>query len=71
LPIGGAFFRSARHPAGLPTSEAVPLLSAVTSLKHLTADKAYDADRLRNWLQTRRQPFGLESSLFCQAIQMD
>jgi hypothetical protein len=49
----------------------VPLLSAVTSLKHLTADKAYDADRLRNWLKTRRQPFGLESSLFCQAIQMD
>jgi hypothetical protein len=51
--------------------QAVPLLSAVTSLKHLTADKAYDADRLRNWLKTRRQPFGLESSLFCQAIQMD
>jgi hypothetical protein len=33
---------------------AVPLLSAVTSPKHLIADKAYDADSLRNWLKTRR-----------------
>jgi hypothetical protein len=30
---------------------AVPLLSAVTSPKHLIADKAYDADSLRNWLR--------------------
>ena len=35
-------------------SMAVPLLSAVTSPKHLIADKAYDADSLRNWLNTRR-----------------
>ena len=33
---------------------AVPLLSAVTSPKHLIADKAYDADSLRNWLKTCR-----------------
>src|SRR5260370_31201236 len=33
---------------------AVPLLSTVTSPKHLIADKAYDADSLRNWLKTRR-----------------
>jgi transposase len=32
----------------------VSLLSAVTSPKHLIADKAYDADNLRNWLKTRR-----------------
>jgi transposase len=31
---------------------AVPLLSAVASPKHLIADKAYDADSLRNWLKT-------------------
>ena len=35
-------------------SMAVPLLNAVTSPKHLIADKAYDADSLRNWLKTRR-----------------
>ena len=33
---------------------AVPLLGAVTSPKHLIADKAYDADSLRNWLRFRR-----------------
>jgi transposase len=33
---------------------AVPLLSAVTSPKHLIADKAYGADSLRSWLKTRR-----------------
>ena len=33
---------------------AVPLLSAVTSPKHLIAEKAYDADRLRSWLKIRR-----------------
>jgi transposase len=33
---------------------AVPLLGAVTSPKHLIADKAYDADSLRNWLKFRR-----------------
>ena len=35
-------------------SMAVPLLSALTSPKHVIADKAYDADSLRNWLKTRR-----------------
>jgi Transposase DDE domain len=35
-------------------SMAVPLLGAVTSPKHLIADKAYDADSLRNWLKFRR-----------------
>ena len=35
-------------------SVAVPLLGAVTSPKHLIADKAYDADSLRNWLKFRR-----------------
>jgi transposase len=34
-------------------STAVPLLGAVTSPKHLIADKAYDADSLRNWLKIR------------------
>lgn len=33
---------------------AVPLLGAVTSPKHLIADKAYDVDGLRNWLRFRR-----------------
>ena len=33
---------------------AVPLLGAVTSPKHLIADKAYDADSLRGWLKFRR-----------------
>jgi hypothetical protein len=37
---------------------AVPLLSAVTSPKHLIADKAYDADSLRNWLLPP-QPTGI------------
>ena len=35
-------------------SMAVPLLGAVTSPKHLIADKAYDADSLRSWLRFRR-----------------
>ncbi|MFZ0610065.1 MAG: IS5 family transposase [Xanthobacteraceae bacterium] len=35
-------------------SMAVPLLGAVTSPKHLIADKAYDADSLRTWLKFRR-----------------
>jgi transposase len=33
---------------------ALPLLDAVTLPKHLIADKAYDADSLRNWLRFRR-----------------
>ncbi len=33
---------------------AVPLLSAVTAPRRLIADKAYDAESLRNWLKVRR-----------------
>ena len=32
---------------------AVPLLEALAPGKRLIADKAYDADRLRDWLQDR------------------
>jgi transposase len=32
----------------------VPLLGAVTTPKRLLADKAYDADSLRNWLKRRK-----------------
>ena len=32
---------------------AVPLLEAVPASKRLIADKAYDAERLRNWLKAR------------------
>jgi transposase len=41
-------------PGNADISMAVPLLSVVMSPKHLIADKAYDADSLRNWLKTRR-----------------
>lgn len=33
---------------------AIPLLDAVASPKRLLADKAYDADRFRDWLRKRR-----------------
>ena len=33
---------------------AVPLLEKVVAPKRLIADKAYDADSLRNWLKARR-----------------
>lgn len=33
---------------------AIPLLEALAPTKRLIADKAYDADRLRNWLNERR-----------------
>lgn len=33
---------------------AVPLLEAIAPAKRLLADKAYDAARLRNWLDDRR-----------------
>lgn len=33
---------------------AVPLLSTVPPPKRLIADKAYDAERYRNWLKQRR-----------------
>lgn len=32
----------------------MPLLEAIAPAKRLLADKAYDADRLRNWLGDRR-----------------
>lgn len=33
---------------------AIPLLTAVTQPKRLIADKAYDADSLRQWLKAKR-----------------
>lgn len=33
---------------------AVPLLEALAPTRRLIADKAYDADRLRDWLRDRR-----------------
>ena len=33
---------------------AIPLLCAVANPKRLLADKAYDADGLRNWLKERK-----------------
>jgi len=33
---------------------AMPLLAAVARPNRLIADKAYDADSLRNWLKIRR-----------------
>ena len=35
-------------------SVAIPLLSRAAPAKRLLADKAYDADSLRNWLKQRR-----------------
>src|ERR1700732_4086182 len=35
-------------------SMAVPLFGGVTAPNHVIADKAYDADSLRNWLKARR-----------------
>lgn len=35
-------------------SMAMPLLEAIAPAKRLLADKAYDAERLRNWLGVRR-----------------
>jgi IS5 family transposase len=32
---------------------AVPILEALSPAKQLLADKAYDADRLRTWLQDK------------------
>lgn len=33
---------------------AIPLLSTAMPVRRLIADKAYDADSLRNWLRQRR-----------------
>ena len=33
---------------------ALPLLETIASPKRLLADRAYDADSLRNWLKARR-----------------
>lgn len=35
-------------------SMAIPLLQGIARPKRLIADKAYDADKLRNWLRARR-----------------
>jgi transposase len=35
-------------------SMAIPLLQGIASPRRLIADKAYDADKLRNWLTARR-----------------
>lgn len=35
-------------------SMAIPLLQGIAPPRRLIADKAYDADRLRNWLRARR-----------------
>ena len=55
---------------------AIPLLGAVASPKRLLADKAYDADSLRNWLKqrrikavipstaTRRTPYPLDRNIY-------
>ncbi len=55
---------------------AVPLLGTVTKPKRLLADKAYDADSLRNWLRqrkikavipstaTRRTPYPLDKKAY-------
>lgn len=34
-------------------SMAIPLIEEITPPKRLLADKAYDADKLRNWLKTK------------------
>jgi len=33
---------------------AIPLLEGIARPRRLIADKAYDADKLRNWLKARR-----------------
>lgn len=33
---------------------AIPILEGMALPRRLLADKAYDADKLRNWLKTRR-----------------
>lgn len=55
---------------------AIPLLSAVIKPKRLLADKAYDADSLRNWLKrqkikavipstaSRRTPYPLDQKVY-------
>lgn len=55
---------------------AVPLLGTVITPKRLLADKAYDADSLRNWLKrqkikavipstaTRRTPYPLDRKVY-------
>jgi transposase len=35
-------------------SMAIPLLQGIARPRRLIADKAYDADKLRSWLRTRR-----------------
>ena len=42
---------------------AIPLLGAVVKPKRLLADKAYDADSLRNWLKRRKIKAVIPSTL--------
>jgi len=41
---------------------AIPLLEAAGATRRLLADKAYDADSLRNWLRLRRTTAVIPSS---------
>lgn len=41
---------------------AIPLLGAVDAPKRLLADKAYDADSLRNWLAARKAKAAIPST---------
>ena len=43
-------------------SMAIPLLETAGVTRRLLADKAYDADRLRNWLRSRRTTAVIPSS---------
>lgn len=57
-------------------SMAIPILQGIAAPKRLLADKAYDADKLRNWLKrrrikavipsnaTRRTPYPLDRAIY-------
>lgn len=57
-------------------SMAIPILQGIAAPKRLLADKAYDADKLRNWLKrrrikavipsnaTRRTPYTLDRAIY-------
>ena len=51
-------------------SMAVPLLGAVASPNRLIADKAYDADSLRNWLKLRRIHRNADCSLSARSHRL-
>ena len=50
-------------------SMAIPLLAAVARPNRLIADKAYDADSLRNWLKIRRVKAVIPSTALILAIE--